>query len=193
MADDAKTLNAILDKLTSPGTVKGGVKAAETRAKNDWAKSKKQKELKALAEDLGKKHKMPPAVILGLMVRESDIGAALDKNGYGDGGAAFGVLQVDKQNNPVGTDDPFGADHVNQALEIWDKQFKAVNDKWGKKWPAEQVLAGAICAYNAGAKNIQTAPDSEASWRKMDNNKPNVDYSAEVWAVAAYYKANIWK
>jgi hypothetical protein len=186
---DVAALNALIDQKKSPGKVKGGAKASQDRAKNYLTKAKT---LKAMVEDLGQKHNVPPAVILGLMARESDFGAGLDKQGWGDNGNAFGVLQVDKRTaKPAGQPDPFSKAHVDQALGIWDDKLAEVK-KAHKDWTPAEVLAGAICAYNAGAGNIRTRPDTDANWRKMDDNKPNTDYSADTWAMAAFYREAIW-
>jgi hypothetical protein len=196
MADDAKKLNSILDKLTSPGQLKKGVKGSQDQAKAALLKAKKKptgyKDFKAMAEDLGPEHDIPPALVLALMSRETEFGmsAALDKDGWGDGGNAFGVLQVDKgSEKPVGTDDIFSKEHVNQALGIFEKKRAEVK-KAHKDWSEEEILAGTICAYNAGTKNIKTSPKKD--WRALDDNGKIKDYSADVWAQAAYYKDTLW-
>jgi soluble lytic murein transglycosylase-like protein len=196
MADDAKTLNSILDKLTSPGQLKKGVKGSQDQAKTALLKAKKKptgyKDFKAMGEDLGPQHDVPPAVVLALMSRESEFGmsAALNKDGWGDGGNAFGVLQVDKRFiKPAGTNDVFSKEHVNQALDILGKYRDAVK-KAHKDWSEEEILAGAICAYNAGSGNVKTSPKKD--WRALDKNGDAVDYSADVWAQAAYYKDALW-
>ena len=193
MADDVKKLNSILDKLTSPGKLEKGVKGSETDAKGNWAKVKNAKDLQALAEKQGTQRKIPPAVILGMMSRESGfgLGQGMSKDGWGDRGNAYGVLQVDKRaHKPAGTDKgPLSDEHVNQALDIFDG-YRSDVKKAHKDWSEEEVLAGAICAYNANPKNVQTSPKKD--WRALDKNGDAVDYSADVWAQAVYYKNTLW-
>lgn len=181
--------NALLKDKQSPGRVEGGVAASEAVARSHLEKAR---ELKALAEQLGAAHHLPPAVILAMMSRESDFGQSLRRDGYDSGGVAFGVLQVDTRSfTPAGTDDPFSSAHVNQALNVLDGKIAEVRHDH-PSWTDAEILAGGITAYNAGAGNANTRPNSDANWRRLDNNNPNVDYSADVWAQAAYYDREIW-
>lgn len=45
-------------------------------------------------KSVGRLTRMDPAIIAGIMSRESRGGTGLDCNGWGDGGKAFGLMQV---------------------------------------------------------------------------------------------------
>lgn len=60
-------------------------------AKTDKARVEKYKsEILKAAE----KHEVDPAVIAGIMSRETRAGNTLDEDGYGDDKKAFGLMQV---------------------------------------------------------------------------------------------------
>ncbi|MEZ4298389.1 MAG: type VI secretion system tip protein TssI/VgrG, partial [Polyangiaceae bacterium] len=166
----------------------GAASATASDPKAEAGKALAQKNM-AVAKAAGAKNGIPPALILGLMGRESDFGSALDKNGYGDHGNAFGVLQVDiNAHTALGTTDaagnatPSSQEHVDQAMDIFTSQLDTVKAKH-PDWTSEEQLAGGVSAYNAGPKNVKTRPSDEASWEKLDDNR-NSDgtYSRDVWA-----------
>jgi type VI secretion system secreted protein VgrG len=139
---------------------------------------------------LGKEHDVPPALILGLMSRESNFGASLDANGRGDHGHGYGILQVDDGTikNPAGG--PYSYEHMDQAMGIFDgklAQVKAAHPGWS----ADEQLAGAVSAYNQGAGNVVTRPSDLAGWGRMDSTTTGHDYSMDTWARAQWYADNL--
>jgi len=145
---------------------------------------------KADAVKLGEKHHVPPALILGLMSRESDFGTALDRNGRGDHGHGYGILQVDDRTikNPAGG--PYSYEHLDQAMGIFDgklAQVKAAHPGW----TSDQQLAGAVAAYNGGAGNVHTQPSDASSWARMDQGTTGDDYSRDTWARSEWFANNL--
>ena len=118
---------------------------------------------------------VPPAVLAAIASRESRAGAALDRNGTGDHGNGFGVMQVDKRyHTPAGG--PYSQEHINQAAGILRRYLDEVKAKH-PSWPPEQQMRGAIAAYNSGVSNVQTISG-------MDRGTTGNDYSNDVWARA---------
>ncbi|NXG67126.1 LYG protein, partial [Hemiprocne comata] len=119
-----------------------------------------------------------PAVIAGIISRESHAGAVLE-DGWGDHGNAFGLMQVDKRYHKiVGSWD--SEEHLAQGTEILCSMRKEIQKKF-PTWTKEQQLKGAISAYNAGYNNIQ-------SYDRMDIGTTHNDYANDVVARAQFYK-----
>ncbi|XP_034629780.1 lysozyme g-like [Trachemys scripta elegans] len=110
---------------------------------------------------------IPPSLTSTIMSRESHTGNAL-KDGRGDRGNGFGLMQVDKRShNPVGT---------------WDSKKQIADNAIKKKFPQcppEQQLKGSISAYNAGPKSVQSND-------RMDIGITNNDYGNDVIARAQF-------
>jgi uncharacterized Zn-binding protein involved in type VI secretion len=178
--------NATLDTMDPGATVTA---SAATQAAATKGLAKKNM---AVAKEAGAKYGVPPALVLGLMSRESDFGSTLDSNGDGDHGNAFGVLQVDRNaHTPLGTHDPSSSEHVEQAMGVFDSQLQEVKTKF-PDWTAEQQLVGGVSAYNAGVGNVRTQPDDAAGWEQLDDNgNSNGTYSRDVWARAQWFAKNL--
>ncbi|XP_043927750.1 lysozyme g-like [Protopterus annectens] len=154
-----------------------GVKASHKLASNDLNRMAKYK---TMIENVGSKLCMDGAVIAALISRESRAGAVL-KNGWGDGGNGFGLMQVDKRyHTPVGAWD--SETHISQATKILTNMINAIQKKF-PKWTKNQQLKGGISAYNAGAGNVQT-------YNGMDIGTTGNDYANDAVARAQYYKNN---
>ena len=48
-------------------------------------------------EKAAKSHNLPIEILMGIACRESGFGRLLDRNGFGDRGNAFGIMQVECQ------------------------------------------------------------------------------------------------
>jgi peptidoglycan hydrolase-like protein with peptidoglycan-binding domain len=187
--ENANDLNSILFKYNPTGasaqtgkqdglTQKGifGAKASQKMAEADSKRVLKHSE-KFIAA--AKQFKVPPALLAAIASRESRGGAVL-KNGFGDHGNGFGLMQVDKRHHTVeGLNDPFGLEHIMQATGILRGFFDAVAKKH-PDWASERQLQGATAAYNSGVGNIQTL-------NGMDAGTTGNDYSNDVWARAQFY------
>ncbi len=173
--------NALLSKMTP---------ASAESAKTAAARKKAAEKHKALAIELGKKHGVPPALVLGMMSRESAFGEFLGPDGYSKfDGQGYGLLQVDKRyHSPTG--DPFGASSVDQGLGIYDGMLAGVK-KAHPSWTPEQQMAGALVAYNGGPGDVVTQPKDAAGWAALDRGTAGNDYSRDVWAQSQWYADNL--
>ncbi|NXY74489.1 LYG protein, partial [Glareola pratincola] len=152
-----------------------GVKASQKIAELDL---KAMNQYKTLIKKVGEKLCVEPAVIAGIISRESHAGKVL-KGGWGDNGNGFGLMQVDKRSHkPVGTWNSEA--HLMQGTNILISMIKTIKKKF-PSWTKDQQLKGGISAYNAGTGNVR-------SYDKMDIGTTHDDYSNDVVARAQYYK-----
>ncbi|XP_019381163.1 PREDICTED: lysozyme g-like [Gavialis gangeticus] len=153
-----------------------GVRASETIAAKDLTR---MNTYKGIIQSAGRKLCVDPAVIAGIISRESHAGAALTRDGWGDRGNAFGLMQVDKRYHKI-----IGAwnseTHLIQGTQILVGMIKAIQRKF-PTWTKEQQLKGGISAYNAGPGNVQT-------YAGMDIGTTHNDYANDAVARAKYYK-----
>jgi len=127
---------------------------------------------------------MPAALLLAVASRESHAGAALDANGWGDAGHAFGVLQVDRRFHRIaGTESPASYAHLLQGAGILREALDRVAQKH-PGWPSEAQLEGALVAYNSGVNNVQTLAG-------MNRGTTHNDYGADTLARAQWYQGRI--
>uniref|UniRef100_A0A8C8VKH3 Lysozyme g n=1 Tax=Pelusios castaneus TaxID=367368 RepID=A0A8C8VKH3_9SAUR len=154
-----------------------GVAASQKIAEKDL---KNMNRYKGIIKSAGRKMCVDPAVIAGIISRESHAGTAL-KNGWGDNGNAFGLMQVDKRyHRPVGRWN--SEEHLVQGTGILVNMIKGIQKKF-PRWTKDQQLKGGICAYNAGIQTVQT-------YDKMDIGTANNDYANDVVARAKFFKRN---
>ncbi|XP_053311965.1 lysozyme g-like [Spea bombifrons] len=154
-----------------------GVRASERMAQTDIQRVNNLKDkIKSVANKKG----MDPAVIAGIISRESRGGSVL-KNGWGDGGNAWGVMQVDKRYHKI-----LGAwnseEHISQGTDILIGMFNSIKNKF-PNWTIHQHLKGAIAAYNTGSGRV-------SSFSGVDDSTTGKDYSNDVVARARFYRQN---
>ncbi|XP_051505002.1 lysozyme g-like [Myxocyprinus asiaticus] len=153
-----------------------GVEASKKLAEHDLARMDKYK---SIITNVGSAKKMDPAVIAAIISRESRAGAIL-KNGWGDHGNGFGLMQVDKRfHTLVGAWD--SEQHVAQGTDILIGFIKGIKAKF-PQWSQEQWFKGGISAYNAGVGNVQ-------SYERMDVGTTGGDYANDVVARAQWFKS----
>ncbi|KYO41433.1 lysozyme g-like [Alligator mississippiensis] len=133
-----------------------GVRASETIAAKDLIR---MNNYKGLIQRAGSNQCVDPAVIAGIISRESHAGAALTADGWGDGGNAFGLMQVDKR--------------YHKLVGKWNSEAHLIQ--------GTQILVGGISAYNAGPGNVRT-------YEKMDIGTTHNDYANDVVARAKFYQ-----
>ncbi|KAM9363145.1 lysozyme g-like [Symphorus nematophorus] len=158
-----------------------GVQASNAMAEIDAGRMEKYR---SKIKRVGQKYGIDPALIAAIISRESRAGNALD-NGWGDGGNAWGLMQVDV-NPHGGGHTAVGAwdseEHLCQATEILVYFIKRISNKF-PGWNTEQKLKGGIAAYNMGDGNVH-------SYDNVDANTTGKDYSNDVVARAKWYKNN---
>ncbi|CAN9510547.1 unnamed protein product [Ophioblennius macclurei] len=157
-----------------------GVRASETMAETDASKMEMYRsKIKRVGNDYG----IEPALIAGIISRESRAGAQL-VNGRGDYGKAFGLMQVDTSETG-GRHKARGAwdseEHLCQGTEILIEFIEKIQRKF-PDWSQAEQLQGGIDAYNMGDQNVHG--------RNVDANTTGGDYSNDVVARARYYKKN---
>ncbi|XP_066448909.1 lysozyme g-like [Eleutherodactylus coqui] len=160
------------DKLTY-----GGVKASQKLAATDLGRMSRYK-AKILA--VAKKENIDPAIITGMISRETRAGNTL-VNGWGDHNNAWGLMQVDKRyHKPVGAWD--SEQHITQGTQILIYMWNAIKKKFPKA-SNEAVLKGSIAAYNAGQNSV-------TDLNKVDQRTTGGDYANDVVARAQYFKSH---
>ncbi|EHR69685.1 transglycosylase family protein,LysM domain-containing protein [Burkholderiales bacterium JOSHI_001] len=180
--------NAILNGMDTTGAsartarqdgLGAGVQASRTMARTDERRVMAHADL---FNEMGAKYKLPPAVLAGIASRESRGGNALDRNGYGDGGHGFGIMQVDDRNGfAVKTaGGPAGRAHIDQAASILRSKLDAVQRQYPKLSEQDQLRL-AVSRYNGGSG----VPGN------FDRGTTGGDYSADVIARSQYY-ASQW-
>ncbi|XP_061883011.1 lysozyme g-like isoform X3 [Entelurus aequoreus] len=154
-----------------------GVAASHTMAQTDLSR---MNQYKSIIIEVGNEKGIAPALIAGIISRESRAGNTLN-NGWGDKNNGWGLMQVDR-----GSHIPQGEwnskEHLCQGTDILIDFIKAIRRKF-PDWTAEQQLKGGIAAYNFGAKNVQTLAG-------MDLGTLGDDYSSDVVARSQWYKTN---
>ncbi|NWR61266.1 LYG protein, partial [Bucorvus abyssinicus] len=154
-----------------------GVAASEKIAERDL---KNMEKYQAMIIEVGNRTCVDPAVIAGIISRESHAGKVLD-DGWGDHGNAFGLMQVDKRYHKIeGSWD--NMEHLTQGAEILRGFSEEMQNKF-PTWTTEQQLKAAISAYNAGAENVRT-------YDGVDIGTTHNDYANDVVARAKFFKRN---
>ncbi|XP_067416045.1 lysozyme g-like [Emydura macquarii macquarii] len=175
--NNVDTTGASCKTARQEGLTYCGVPASEKIAEKDLNNMDKYK---TIIKSAAKKTCTDPAVIAGIISRESHAGTLL-KGGWGDNGNAFGLMQVDKNHHHfVGQWN--SEQHLLQGTDIFGGMIKGIQKKF-PKWTTEQQLKGAVSAYNGGVGNVQ-------SYEKMDIGTPGDDYANDVIARAKFYKRN---
>jgi len=176
--------NAILDQFESSGAsaktakqdkLPGGVGSSEKMANFDRKRVMAHKDKFILAAN---QFSLPPALLAAIASRESRGGAVL-KNGFGDGGHGFGLMQVDNR-NPFKVQQeggPTGQPHINQATGILANKLASVKKQFSALSDVVQ-LQMAVSRYNGGAG--KQPPNSDAG-------TTGGDYMNDVWARARFY------
>ncbi|CAK8698365.1 unnamed protein product [Clavelina lepadiformis] len=155
-----------------------GVRASRQMARNDLSRINNYKSniIKA-----ARNYNMDPAVVAGVISRESRGGSALSSTGTGDHGNGFGLMQVDKRHHST-KGGAYSVEHLNQGTKILADNLKAVKAKH-PNWSPDQQLQGAIAAYNFGVDDVR-------SLKGLDRGSTNDDYSNDVVARAKFYREN---
>jgi len=127
---------------------------------------------------------LPPAILAAIASRESRCGNVLQEDGTGDGGNAFGIMQVDRRFHTIaGQPDPKSQAHINQASGILKDGLDAMVRKFPAEAPARQLQA-AVAAYNCGTRSV-------TSLETVDIATTGRDYSNDVWERARFYASKM--
>ncbi|XP_061585207.1 lysozyme g-like [Cololabis saira] len=169
----------------------GWVRRYEGGASHQMAQydSGSMEQYKPMIQRVGNSNGVDPALIAGIISRESSAGVTL-QNGWGDHGKAWGLMQVDvhpQGGNHTRRGDWNSEEHLNQATGILVDSMKSIQQKF-PTWDRELQLRGGLVAYNKG-------PDKVTSEIKDDVDAPSThgNYSKDVVARAQWYKRNVYK
>jgi tetratricopeptide (TPR) repeat protein len=160
------------------GLPMAGVKASEAMAETDWNRIQSFIDRIYIAAST---FDVPPAIIAALASRESRAGAQLARDGTGDGGQAFGILQVDRRSwtQAGSSGDPASQEHINQGTQIFAGSRRSVQQQH-PSWSDEYLLQGAAVGYNSSPANVQTIAG-------IDRGTTGGDYGSDVIARACFY------
>jgi len=121
---------------------------------------------------------IPTSLLCAIASRESGIGKTLDVNGYGDGGHAFGIMQIDYRFHSLLAEKPMSYGHILQAGLILMKYIISVLNE--HSWPRLWCIRGGVAAYNFGLKNVRTMD-------RLDVGTTRNNYSEDVICRAQFY------
>lgn len=155
-----------------------GIPTSHQLAQNDFVV---MNQYKSMIVQSARDMNVDPAIIAGIISRESRAGTALDSNGWGDHGNGFGIMQVDKRHHAI-QGGPYSLEHIKQGIGILIDAINGVAANH-PDWSQENKLKGGIAAYNFGVKNVWTIEN-------MDVGTTGNDYSNDVVARSQWYKAN---
>ncbi|XP_046852971.1 lysozyme G-like [Xenia sp. Carnegie-2017] len=154
-----------------------GVASSEAMAERDGRYIQAYKEI---IHEVGRELNIGPSLIAAIISRESRGGTAL-KEGWGDNGNAFGLMQIDKRwHTPRGAWN--SKEHVGQATNILCDFIRSSDNPF--RHHPDQGLKAAIAAYNAGFKRMSK------NYNEIDNHTTGQDYSNDVVARAQYFERN---
>ncbi|XP_030058336.1 lysozyme g-like [Microcaecilia unicolor] len=154
-----------------------GIPASEKIAKNDLENMNKYKKL---IKDVGKKLHIDPAVIAGVISRETRAGATLN-DGWGEKDNTFGLMQIYKENHT--SEEAWNSkEHIFQGTQILVDMIEAIQKKF-PMWTKEEQLKGGIAAFNVGPSRIMNS-------FAVDVSTSNNDYASDVVARAKYFKSH---
>ena len=122
---DVESTGASDKTAAQDGLTESGKKASQKMAETD---KKKIDQYKDTIEKVGKELGIDPAIIAGIISRESRGNEKLLKNGWGAGGD-YGLMQVSKHNKPNMKDGPTGYSHIKQGTDILKKSIEGVAKK----------------------------------------------------------------
>jgi hypothetical protein len=171
-----ETTGASARTARQDGIRSGGVDASHQMAQTDLQRVQAHRDAFQAAAD---EHGIPVELVAAIASRETRGGNVLDRNGYGDHGNGFGLMQVDKRYHTLqGTHDPASAAHLSQATGILANEINNMRTMH-PDWTPAQHLQGAIAAYNTGPSGL--------SPNNFDGGTTGRDYSNDVIARAQYY------
>ncbi|XP_077381756.1 lysozyme g-like [Festucalex cinctus] len=150
-----------------------GVDASHNMAETDLDRMNAYKEI---IQKVGQQKRIDPAIIAGIISRQSRAGNTL-KDGWG--GDCWGLMQVNKNYHTLkGAWD--SEEHIRQGTDILIGVIGNIKTKF-RAWTAEQQLKGGLAAYNCGPRAVR-------AYDRVDENTSGGDFANDVVARAQWYK-----
>ncbi|XP_025083606.1 glycine, glutamate and proline-rich protein-like [Pomacea canaliculata] len=180
----ATDCNGNISNLSPTGKRIGGVAASQADVSYRLTELNS---MKSCYDEVANRYCIPASVIGALASRESNGGASLTPDGYGDNGNAWGILQCDLRYSglPCKQCGPRTCCHIDMMIgRLLVPYIRQVSRKF-PSWTPEMKLQGAVAAYNFGVSNVQ-------SWSGLDVGSTGNDFSNDVMARAQYLKSLGW-
>ncbi|MFZ5471401.1 MAG: transglycosylase SLT domain-containing protein [Myxococcota bacterium] len=149
--------------------------------------------LRPVILEVAREHRVDPALIAGIVSRESAAGAFLDRRGRGDGGHGHGLMQIDgrahgswlqrmnwrepKTNLTMGV----------RVLKDIAQQLRASTTRRGLRLSEDQLLQAALSGYNTGPSNALRGLRLEGNSDHFTSGK---NYAADVLTRAEFYRSH---
>ncbi|KAG7215177.1 hypothetical protein INR49_006924 [Caranx melampygus] len=159
-----------------------GVRVSEALAGRDLVMMNNYKEI---INSVGTLKHVHPGLIAAIISRQSEAGAALNKNsGYGRRDPnCFGLMQINKMFHPscdrVG---PYSKEHVEEGTEFVITLIEKM-ERERKSWSPDQQLIGALACYIAGDATVLGLKEGE----DVDSVTPYKDFANDVVARAQWF------
>ncbi|XP_062301206.1 lysozyme g-like [Scomber scombrus] len=162
-----------------PGERLTGVEASHMMAERDLEEMLKYK---SIIKEVGETLHIHPALIAGIISRQSQAGTRLDLNGYGlSDPNCFGLMQINRHYHAV-KGEPCSKDHVDQGVTFLIQLIKTML-RTKPLWSPEQQLKGALACYIAGEDKVIPLERYE----DLDSVTPYRDFSNDVVARAQWF------
>ncbi|XP_038586433.1 uncharacterized protein LOC119911594 isoform X2 [Micropterus salmoides] len=155
-----------------------GIEASHQLAESDLNEMKRYKED---ISSVGKILNVHPALIAGIISRQSRAGTKLSANGYGKFNQnCFGLMQISKHYHAV-KGNPFSREHLDQGVTFFIQLIKTMK-RTKQDWSKEQQLKGALACYIAGEERV-----IPLSYEEVDSVTPHGDFANDVVARAQWF------
>ncbi|XP_045921442.1 uncharacterized protein LOC123980898 [Micropterus dolomieu] len=158
-----------------------GIEASHQLAESDLNEMNNYKED---ISSVGKMLSVHPALIAGLISRQSRAGTKLSANGYGQFDQnCFGLMQINKHYHAV-KGNPFSREHLDQGVTFFIQLIKTMK-RTKRDWSKEQQLKGALACYIVGEESV-----IPLTYEEVDRVTPQGDFANDVVARAQWFAHN---
>ncbi|XP_075891387.1 lysozyme g-like isoform X2 [Nelusetta ayraudi] len=133
---------------------------------------------------VGNNLKIPPALIAGIISRQSRAGTNIHSNGYGQTDSnCYGLMQINKAYHAV-KGGAFSEEHLDQGTTFLVQLIKTMQ-RTHPQWTKEQQLKGALACYISGEERV-----IPLAYEDVDSVTPNGDFASDVIARAQWFAKN---
>lgn len=175
----ASESTANINKLTSRGK-----DASSELAENDHKEMFKYKES---IRKVGNNLQIHPALIAGIISRQSRAGTKINSRGYGQTDSnCYGLMQINKAYHAV-KGGAFSEEHLDQGTTFLVQLIKTMK-RTQPQWTNEQQLKGALACYISGEERV-----IPLAYEDVDSVTPNGDFASDVIARAQWFAENVFR
>ncbi|XP_038586438.1 uncharacterized protein LOC119911597 isoform X2 [Micropterus salmoides] len=178
---EVETTGASEETASANQLLSRGIEASHQLAESDLNEMKRYKED---ISSVGKMLSVHPALIAGIISRQSRAGTKLGANGYGKFDKnCFGLMQINKHYHAV-KGNPFSREHLDQGVTFFIQLIKTMK-RTKQDWSKEQQLKGALACYIAGEERV-----IPLTYEEVDRVTPQGDFANDVVARAQWFAKN---